>query len=108
MLDTVNANFHSCSMTPGKRLAYRLALVGFAFSVILFAYLEMTDYRPFGPALIAASFVLCPASVLSAGFLDVEPHSPLAILAWLLIALLNGGLYGLIGYAVGKYVLKTA
>ena len=95
-------------MAPARRLAYRLALVGFVFAAILFAYLEMTDYRPFEPALITVSFVLCPASVLSVGFLDIEPHSPLAILAWLLIALLNGGLYGLIGYAIGKYVLKTA
>lgn len=95
-------------MTPTKRLAFRLALVGFAFAVVLFVYLEITDYRPFEPALIAVSFVLCPASVLSVGLLDVEPHSLLAILAWVLIAILNGGLYGLIGYALGKSVLKTA
>lgn len=58
--------------------------------------------------MIAGTLILCPASVLSAGFLDIEPHSLEAILCWLLIAAINGVLYGIVGYAVGKYVWKSS
>jgi hypothetical protein len=95
-------------MNPNRRLAYKLAVVGLGIAAALFAYLEATDYTPFPPALITVSLILCPASALSAGFLDIQPHSAEAILAWLVIAAINGTLYGLVGYAVGKYFLKTA
>jgi hypothetical protein len=64
----------------------------------------MTDYIPFQPAMITVSLILCPASALSAGFLDIQPHSGEAALAWLVIAMINGALYGAIGYAIGKFV----
>jgi hypothetical protein len=95
-------------MSPRKRLAYKLAVVGFGIAAALFAYLETTDYTPFPPAMITVSLILCPAAALSAGFLDIQPHSAEAMFAWLVIAAINGGLYGLIGYAVGKYILRPA
>jgi hypothetical protein len=94
-------------MSPKRRLAYKLAVVGFVITAALFAYLETTDYTPFPPAMIAVSLILCPASALSAGFLDIQPHSAEAILAWLVIAAINGALYGVIGYAAGKYFLRS-
>ena len=95
-------------MNPKRRLAYRLAVVGFGITAALFVYLEMTDYTPFQPAMITVSLILCPASALSVGFLDIQPHSAEAALAWLVIAAINGALYGVIGYAVGKYILRPS
>ena len=95
-------------MSPKKRLAYKLAVLGFGIAAALFAYLETTDYTPFPSAMITVSLVLCPASALSAGFLDIQPHSADAAFAWFVIAAINGALYGLVGYAVGKYILRTA
>jgi hypothetical protein len=95
-------------MSPRKRLAYKLAVVGFGIAAALFAYLEATDYTPFRPIMIVSTLILCPASVLSAGFLDIQPHSIEHTLGWLLIAAINGALYGIVGYAVGKYVWKSS
>jgi hypothetical protein len=92
------------AMNHARTLAYRLAVVGFGITAVLFTYLEMTDYTPFQPMMITVSLILCPASALSAGFLDIQPHSAEAILVWLVIAAVNGALYGVIGYAVGKYI----
>ena len=93
-------------MNQTRKLTYRLAMVGFAIAAALFAYLEVTDYTPFQPIMITVSLVLCPASALSAGFLDIQPHSPEAVLAWIVIAAMNGALYGVIGYGVGKYIWR--
>jgi len=93
-------------MSPRKRLAYRLAVVGFVIAAALFVYLEATDYEPFQPLMITISLILCPASGLSAGFLDIEPHSAEAVVGWLLIVAVNGALYGIIGYGVGKYLWR--
>ena len=95
-------------MSPKRKLAYKLAAVGFGIAAALFIYLETTDYTPFPPAMITVSLVLCPASGLSAGFLDIQPHSGEAILAWLVIAAINGALYGVIGYVASKYFLGPA
>jgi len=95
-------------MSPRRRLAYILAVVGFGVTAVLFAYLETTGYTPFTPAMITVSLILCFASALSAGFLDIQPHSAEAVLAWLVIAAINGALYGVIGYAAGKYILKPS
>jgi hypothetical protein len=93
-------------MNRRRKIAYRLAAIGAGIAVAIFAYLEITDYTPFQPTMIAVTLVLCPASALSAGFLDIEPHSGEAALAWLLIAAINGGLYGVVGYAAGKHFWK--
>ncbi len=93
-------------MSQRKKFAYRLAAVGFGIAVALFAYLEMTNYTPFQPAMITVSLILCPASALSAGFLDVQPHSGEATLAWFVIVMINGALYGAVSYAVGKYIWR--
>ena len=47
-----------------------------------------------------------PCFCLSADFLDIQPNSAEAILAWLVIAAINGALYGVIGYVAGKYILR--
>ena len=85
------------------RTCWRL---GFGIAAVLFAYLETAGYTPFTPAMITVSLIPCPASALSAGFLDIQPHSAEAVLAWLVIAAINGALYGGSGYAAGKYVLR--
>lgn len=95
-------------MSRTQKLAYGLAAVGVGIALSIFTYLEITNYTPFRPIMIAGTLILCPASVLAAGFLDIEPHSVEAVLGWLLIAAINGTLYGIIGYAVGKYVWKSS
>jgi len=95
-------------MSPKGKLAYKLAVIGFGITAALFACLEATYYTPFSPAKIVVSLILCPASALSAGFLDIQPGSADAILAWLVIAAINGALYGAIGYAAAKYILRPS
>ena len=95
-------------MSPKRKLAYKLSVLGFGIAAALFAYLEATDYTTFSPAMITVSLILCPASALSAGFLDIQPHSPEAFLGWFVIAAINGALYGAIGYAAAKYILRPS
>jgi hypothetical protein len=94
-------------MSKRQKLAYALAVIGAGITLAIFAYLEMTDYAPFQPTLIAVTLILCPASALSAGFLVIQPHSGTAVFAWLLIAALNGAPYGAIGCGVGKYLKRA-
>jgi hypothetical protein len=56
--------------------------------------------------MLCASVVLCPPCLLSALFLDIEPHSGDAVIAWFVIAVLNAALYATIGKIVVRHLWK--
>jgi len=62
-------------MAKPARLAVLLGFLGFGISLLLFAYLEWTNYAQLTPFAIAATIVLCPPSLLSMLFMDINPHT---------------------------------
>lgn len=87
-----------------RRLTIGLAIVGFLVATVIWAYSELTDSSAphFNLALWTAFIVLCPPSLLSAPLIDVEPGSSGFTMMWLVIGLVNSGLYGAIGMVFGK------
>jgi len=91
-------------MPKQKKLMIWFGLLGLTVALVLFTYIELTNYRTLNPALRAAAIIFCPASLLSFLFLDVEPHTFEEAAGWLVIGLINGALYALVGAILGKYL----
>lgn len=91
-----------------RRLTISLAVIGFVVAVVIWAYSELTDSSPphFNFLLWTAFIVLCPPSLLSAPLIDVEPGSAGFTAMWLVIGLVNSGLYAVIGMILGKFRWK--
>jgi hypothetical protein len=53
------------------------------------------------------SVVLCPPGLLSIPLFDIEPYSVPGIVLWLIIGLVNSGLYAGIGKVVGRLLWKA-
>jgi uncharacterized membrane protein YkvI len=68
-------------MKKRRKLAYWLGALGVAITVAVFIHLEATDYTPLSQTALVPTLMLCPAAILSAGFLDGEPHSSTAALS---------------------------
>src|SRR6266705_1308437 len=95
-------------MSRQTRLTVWLTVLGLAIGAALFGYLEFTNYSRLNPMLLSVSIVLCPPSLLSMLFMDIEPHTVEAVMGWSVIALINAALYGTIGAGVGRYLWKSA
>ena len=78
-------------------------------AAVIWAYSELTDSsppKPFNSTLWTAFMILCPPSVLSIPLIDVEPGSSDFATMWLVIGLVNSGLYAVIGKIVGRFRWK--
>jgi len=88
-----------------KVVAY-LALAGFLITAVLYLCWSLHDYtKPpttFWVAVGLASFVLCPPSLLSILCIDCEAGTASGLPMYLLIAIMNAGLYSAIGFFVLK------
>jgi hypothetical protein len=91
-----------------RRLTIVLAAVGFAIAAVIWAYSELTasSSPPFNFLLSGAFIVVCPPSLLTIPLIDVEPGSMDFAVTWLIVGLLNSGLYGVIGIMIGKFCWK--
>ena len=91
-----------------RRLTISLAIVGFLIAAAIWGYSELTDSSggAFNVPLWAAFTILCPPSLLSAPLIDVEPGSTDYAVVWLVIGLVNSGLYAVIGTLVGRFRWK--
>ena len=87
-------------MNKQPRLNIRLALIGLAVATVLFTYLEVTNYASLNSILRAVAILLCPPSLLSVLFIDVEPRTSDFAAVWLAIGVVNAALYAAIGLAV--------
>ena len=93
-------------MSKQARVGLAFSALGFAMAALLFGYLEFTNYARLNPILLYASIILCPPSLLSMLFLDIEPHTGEAVIAWAFIGVINSGLYAAIGTFVGRFLWK--
>jgi hypothetical protein len=97
----------SVRMSKQRRLTVRLAVIGMAFTSVFFAYLAFTDTDARNETVLRILGVLCPPSPLSVVLIDVEKGSSPAAIVWLIIGLVNSGLYAAIGWVVGRYLWKS-
>jgi hypothetical protein len=96
------------------RIALALAALGMAIALVIAAYLALTvsttsPPQPMSDRLFMTFVVLCPPSLLSIPIIDAEPGSGAFYALWLVIGLINAGLYGGVGGTVGYigYLLKS-
>ena len=90
------------------RLTLWSALLGLAITV---AFAIFSGITPLGdsPLIVALgllSLVLCPGSILFVTFIDAEPWTNGFWFMWIVIAVINVGLYGLIGHGVGRLLWR--
>jgi hypothetical protein len=88
-------------MSKDWRSILRFALLGLAIAGAFFGYFE-TDPPPASSMSFwtaGASLVLCPGSLLFVTAFDIEPQTSAFVVMWLIIGLINVGLYAVIGAA---------
>jgi hypothetical protein len=66
-------------------------------AVGLFAYLELTMDAPRSSVVLLVGNIVCPPAIISVFFFDFDSRSVEAVTGWLLIAILNSGLYAVLG-----------
>jgi hypothetical protein len=84
----------------GRRLTVSLALAGFLVAVVVWAYSELTDAGHVNMPVWTVFVILCPPSLLTVPLIDVEPGSIDFAFVWFVVALLNAGLYVLVGKVI--------
>lgn len=94
-------------MSEENRLKVGFAALGLAIGAALFTYLEFTNYAQLNAVWLGVSVVFCPPSLLSMLFMDIEPHTVEAVVAWSVVGLLNSALYAAIGAVVAKYLWRS-
>ena len=100
----------SGNLRKRRRLTIALASIGFAVTAVIYASIGFT--RTTGSSsersvvLGVIAVVLCPPGLLSIPLFDIEPYSPPGAALWLIIALMNSGLYGGVGTLVGRVLWK--
>jgi EamA domain-containing membrane protein RarD len=100
---------HSNAARRRRRLTLWLAVFGLVIALAFAAYFD-TDPRLKSPAVLRASLAslfLCPGSFLFVTFIDAEPGTGGFWLMWIVIGLINFGIYGAIGAAIGRLLWKS-
>jgi len=93
-------------MKAGRYYAF-LAVAGFAAMILLFGYAEGADYSEINPAIGLLATFLCPAFLPAPWLLfDLNAHSTLMTVAWLIMAMLNSGIYVAVGAVVRAILQK--
>ena len=63
--------------------------IGLMVTAVLFAHLDLTNFATLSIPLDFTAILLCPASLMSILFIDVEPHSSEIVVVWSVIAPTN-------------------
>lgn len=98
-------------MSKLSRVALGFGLFGLATTVALYVSIPYTNYIK--PSKVTETFLgimaacLCPPGLLSIAFFDIEPYSAAGATLWCVIALINTGLYTIVGRVVGKLSLRA-
>jgi hypothetical protein len=90
-------DYEDALMNTNSRLIAIFAAMGFLISVLVFAYVEFVGV--FEGTLYTGFVVLCPPSLLRIMLNEVMNDKFGFYAIWLLIGLLNSGLYAVIGAA---------
>ena len=89
----------------------RFAAFGLAITVIFVIYQLLTDSSPPPPPnmpLLSIFIILCPASLLSVPFIDMEIGTQAFYVIWSIVAVANTLLYAFVGLIVSALkALKT-
>src|SRR5271156_415448 len=88
------------------RLTVGLAVLGFVIAAAISAYFELTDPPTISSGALVCLVILCPASLVSLLFIDVESTGAITIL-WMVIAVMNSALYATIGAFIGRLCWKS-
>jgi len=97
-------------MRKRTQLTVASAILGLFIAAAFATYFEVADPAPDSRAAVwsgGASLILCPGGLLFWWFIDAEPGTSGFVFMWVIIGLLNAGLYGLIG-AFGTLILEKA
>jgi hypothetical protein len=87
---------------------FRFAMLGLSITALFVVYQLLTEPGVSRDHLVMIGFiVLCPPSLLSLPFIDVEVGTRPFYFLWALIGLLNASLYGLI-FALARRWKKSA
>jgi hypothetical protein len=90
-------------MSKDRHTIFRFAATGFGIAVIFVILQVVADYLPPGAALsnllFAICVILCPPSLLMIPLIDVETGTGGFYIIWVVLALLNAGLYAGVGTA---------
>jgi hypothetical protein len=92
-----------------RKLTIGFALFGLAITAAFAAYFE-TDPRPGSPAAVWSGIIalfLCPGSLLFVTWIDIEPQTGAFAVMWLIIGLINSGLYGGFGLLLSQFRWKS-
>ena len=92
----------------GRRIAVVWGLAGIGSTAAHVAYQFLTHFAPFPLPALVVFVILCPMSLLSIAFIDVDPGTGAFYFFWAVIALLNSGLYALIAAAVARRLAKKS
>ena len=85
-----------------RRTILRFAAVGFGITVVFVGFQMLMEPSPWSPLnnILSATFmILCPPVLLTFPLLDVEIGTGGFYVLWMVVALLNAGLYLVIGAA---------
>ena len=80
-------------------LIIAFSVLGFVVSVVGYLWIA---YLHASPRVVSVFFKLCPPSVLTLIYIDVPGTSVDYAVTWAEVAVLNAGLYGVIGAAVSR------
>ena len=97
-------------MTKDRSTILRFAAVGFGIAVVFVGFRMLMDPSPWSPldSILSAIFmILCPTVLLTFPLLDVEIGTGGFYVLWMVVALLNAGLYAIIGAAYVGLRRKT-
>jgi len=86
-------------------LPIALAVSGLLIAAAFAMFFQIVDPAPDSQASRGsgiAALILCPGSLLFVTFIDAEPGTSGFAFMWVMVALMNAGLYGVIGIVIGR------
>lgn len=98
-------------MSKDRRTIFQFAFVGFAVAVVWLVYQVLTHPSPWSALsnfLSVMFMILCPPVLLTIPLIDVKTGTIETYLIWTVVALLNAGLYAVIGSAYFRMRKKRA
>jgi hypothetical protein len=97
-------------MSALRGVSFRSAVLGFAITAAFVSYQLVTDPQSLigrNPLYMVVFVILCPPSLLSLPFLDVEAGSNGFYILWAIIGLLNGALYASVRAFISRRLKKA-
>ena len=104
---------HGKIVVMSRRRQFIIGLAVFGLAITAFIYASATfipDSEPPSRTEIflgVLSIILCPPSLLSVALFDIDAYTIPGAILWLIIGLINSGLYAAVGVVISIFRLKT-